>query len=52
MDLQEIMNHLKHNENLIHELCKIAAKENKIFDERKINNLSLPEELKLLYKRY
>jgi len=34
--------------NLIHELCKIAAKENKIFDERKIEKAiySLPEELR------
>ncbi len=34
--------------NLIHELCAIAAKENKIFDERKIEKTiySLPEELR------
>ena len=45
----------RHNEpfksimkNLIHELCQIAAKENKIFDERQIENAinSLPEELR------
>ena len=34
--------------NLIHELCQIAAKENKIFDERQIEKAiySLPEELR------
>ena len=34
--------------NLIHELCKIAAKENKIFNEREIEKTiySLPEELR------